>query len=180
MRDGAPSRPRLQLVTGARDAGKTRWCERTIAELRAAGHDVRGLLSPGVFAAGRKVAIRVRDLRSGEERALAVRRSEAREGSARRWQFDEAVLAWGEARLREAGRCHTLVVDELGPMELRWNRGWISVWAVLRERAFTRAILTVRPALLPLLRAGIDQLGDFTTETISVPEGKDTDDDPAW
>lgn len=83
MTRNAPSRPRLQLVTGERDAGKTRWCERAIAAARAAGRDVRGLLSPGAFVAGQKVAIRVRDLCSGEERILATRRPLPREGSTR-------------------------------------------------------------------------------------------------
>ncbi|MBK9140794.1 MAG: hypothetical protein IPM17_18920 [Verrucomicrobia bacterium] len=172
------SRPRLRLVTGARDAGKTRWCERAVADLRAAGHEVRGLLSPGVFEAGRKVAIRVRDLRSGEERLLATRRPEAGAGPSRSWEFDEAVLTWADARLQETGRCHTLVVDELGPMELQANRGWTSVWSVLRERAFTQAILAVRPALLAVLRDQVARLGGFEIETVRVSEGKDGNDHP--
>lgn len=176
MTGNLQSRLRLRLVTGERDAGKTRWCERAIASVRAAGHEVRGLLSPGVFEAGQKVAIRVRDLRSGEERILATRRPRTREGSTRLWEFDQEVLTWADSRLREVGRCHTLVVDELGPMELRENRGWTSVWSVLSERAFEQVILTVRPALLPALQARIKPLGDFETETVSVPEGKDAND----
>ncbi len=178
MTGNPQSRPPLRLVTGAKDAGKTRWCARALADLRAAGHAVRGLLSPGVFVDGQKVAIRVRDLWSGEERVLATRRLAPRESSARWWQFDETVLAWADARLRDVGRCHTLVVDELGPMELLENRGWTSVWPVLREHAFAQAILTVRPALRPALQARINQLGDFTTETVSVPEGKEADGSP--
>ncbi len=169
-------RPRIRLVVGARDAGKTRWCERAIAGLRAAGHEVRGLLSPGVFVAGRKVAIRVRNLRSGEERLLATRRSQSREIITNLWEFDEAVLSWADARLREVGRCHTLVVDELGPIELQDNRGWTSVWLVLSNGMFEQAILTVRPALLASLEDRIKQLGEFDTETVSVPKGKDTHD----
>lgn len=171
--------PLVRLVTGAKNAGKTRWCERTIAGLRAAGHEVRGLLSPGVFEGGQKVAIRVRDLASGGERLLARRRLPSRERSTCSWEFDEAVLTWADARLREVGACHTLVVDEVGPMELEAKRGWTAVWSVLSERAFTQAVLTVRPALLARLWNQVTQLGVFDVETVTVPEGKDGDDRPS-
>lgn len=164
MMDNVQARPIVRLVTGARGAGKTRWCEAAIATARAAGRDVRGLLSPGVFVDGQKIAIGVRDLQSGEERQLASRNTQT--GSARLWDFDPAALAWADTRLRTVGACHTLVVDEVGPMELVENRGWTSLWSVLRKRAFAQAILTVRPALLETCQARINQLGEFAWEII--------------
>lgn len=167
------SPPRVRLITGERGAGKTRWCEDAIASARAMGHDVRGLLSPGVFVAREKTAILVRDIHSGEEHPLASRRDRPGDGTARWWDFSRAAMAWANDRLRTVGRCHTLVVDELGPMELEEDRGWTSVWSVLRDRAFTQAILTVRPGLLQICQARIRQLGEFELEIISCPIRKD-------
>lgn len=165
------TRPLVRLVTGERGAGKTRWCERAIATARASGCEVRGLLSPGVFVNGQKIAIGVRDIHSGEERRLASRNTQT--GTPRLWDFDEAALAWADDRLCAVGTCHTLVVDEVGPMELVENRGWTSLWSVLRERAFAQAILTVRPALVETCRARINELGEFAWEVISCPVRKD-------
>lgn len=158
--------PRLRLVTGPKGAGKTRWCKQAIAGVRAAGGPVAGVLSAGVFAAGQKVAIVVRDLGRGEERLLARRRFDNGNGAPRAWEFDEAALEWANSRLAAVGPCHTLVVDELGPLELQQERGWTAVWQVLRRRSFTQAILTVRPSLLALLHARIQPLGAFEIQPV--------------
>lgn len=173
-------RPLLRLVIGEKGAGKTRWCDGAIASARADGHDVRGLLSPGVFVDGQKTAIWVRDIRSGEERPLARRRPQPVAGAPRWWDFCEVAMTWANDRLRTVGGCHTLVVDEVGPMELEAGHGWTSVWSVLRERAFTQAILTVRPALLQTLQERIGQLGEFEWEIISCPIEKDTNVPPGF
>ena len=95
------------------------------------------------------------DLRGGETRALARRRDagEAAPGERRRWVFDEAVLAWGDARLAAATPCDLLVVDELGPLELDEGRGWTAGIAAVDSGDYGAAIVVVRPALLERARA---------------------------
>lgn len=172
MSGNGQSLPLVRLVTGARGAGKTHWCEGAIANARAAGHEVRGLLSPGDFVAGKKIGIRVRDLHSGAERPLARAHAPSGADTKRLWDFDDKILTWANERLRAVSHCHTLVVDEVGPMELLENRGWTAIWSVLRDCDFAQAILTVRPALLETCQTRISQLGEFSWEVISCPIGK--------
>ncbi len=174
MRGDRQSRPLVRLVTGERGAGKTRWCEGAIASARAAGHSVRGLLSPGLFVAGKKAGILVRDIHSSAERHLASPHVPSGADAKRLWDFHDEAMAWANERLRMAGPCHTLLVDEVGPMELVENRGWTALWPVLRDGGFTQAILTVRPTLLETCKERIRQLGEFEWEIISCPVRKDT------
>ncbi len=63
--------PQLLLVTGLSGVGKTTWCTHLIELARSTGRSINGLLSPSVFADGRKVGIEIVDLDSGDHRRLA-------------------------------------------------------------------------------------------------------------
>jgi nucleoside-triphosphatase THEP1 len=139
---------RLVLITGPRGVGKTTLCTHFAAAAHEAGLDVAGLLSPPRLADGRHVGIDVRDLRSGEQRALAERRSTTNGPHTDRWAFHADALAWGEARLREATPCDLLIVDELGPLELAQGKGWQEALATLEKRAFRLALVVIRPEWL--------------------------------
>jgi hypothetical protein len=144
----------LVLVTGPSGAGKSALCRALIVAARRAGRDVAGLLCPAAFAGGGKIGIEVLDLRSGELRRLARRRTAADdETTSRRWIFDEAVLAWGNDRLAAATPCDLLVVDELGPLELEEGRGWSAGLAAVDSGAYATALVVVRPGLLARARA---------------------------
>ena len=66
---------RLHLVCGERGSGKTQVCAALAQLLSLYGEDLAGLISPGVFTAGRKTAIEAYDLRSQERRRLAIART---------------------------------------------------------------------------------------------------------
>lgn len=143
---------RLHLVSGERGAGKTQACVGLAQLLSLYGEDLAGLISPAVFANGQKTAIEAYDLRSRQRRRLANLR-EPGEAAAERmyaWAFDEAVLAWGDAILKQATPCGVLIVDELGPLEFLEGRGWTAGLAALDSRDYRMAVATVRPSLLPM------------------------------
>lgn len=148
------SAPPLWVISGEIGAGKTTLC-RALADLaRAAGWDVAGLLSPGVFEAGQKTAIQIEELRSGARRLLAS--SAPREGfdlAFGRWYFDRAVLAWGNQVLEESTPCDLLIVDELGPLELLRGEGFTAAQAALAEGRYRVGIAVVRPALVETFSA---------------------------
>jgi nucleoside-triphosphatase THEP1 len=148
------SAPPVWLISGEIGAGKTALCRALASRARAAGWDVAGLLSPGVFAAGQKTAIQVEDLRSGARRLLAS--AEPRAGfdlAFGRWHFDRAVLAWGNQVLEESAPCDLLMVDELGPLELLLGQGFSAAQAVLAGGRYRVGIAAVRPALVETFSA---------------------------
>lgn len=144
----------LAFLTGGRGAGKTRWCERLVRAGSGAGLSVAGLFSPPVFTGGEKSGIEVVDAASGERRRLAERARPDLPGTdGLGWRFDPEALAWGNATLAATGRCDLLVLDELGPLELRRGSGLSSAFGLLDAGRFRLAVVVVRPALVEAVRA---------------------------
>lgn len=142
----------LWILTGEIGAGKTLACQRLVEEARGRGWDVAGVLSPGVYQNGQKVAIEAVDLRSSERRLLARRREvgAVTDVHTHEWGFDPTTLAWGNAVFETAVPCDLLVVDEIGPLELEQGKGWVAALAALASRAYRLGVVVLRPALLVL------------------------------
>lgn len=150
MRRGA-----LAIVTGPPGCGKTTLCRALAEAARGAGRDVAGVLCPAVFEGPDKTGIAAVDLRGGETRPLARRRGPGGSAAAvpRRWDFDEAALAWGDSLLARATPCDLLVVDELGPLEFDEGRGWTAGLGAVDSRDYGAAVVVVRGTLLARARA---------------------------
>lgn len=156
----------LTLLTGPRGCGKTTECLSLLEQARIAGLDVAGLISPAVFEGEQKVGIEVLDIRTGCSRRLArVNGGASSPGlSTPGWIFDEAVMGWGNAVLQAATPCDWLIIDELGPLEWEQSRGWLAGLAAADSGAYGRAVIVVRPELLPLAltrwpHAGVIEMG---------------------
>lgn len=148
----------ILLVTGPIGAGKTTYCVQHIDALRRQGADIAGVLSPARFVNEVKTGIDVIELRSGERRALAhLRTGDDLMPPAGvftpRWRFDSETLDWVNQALAQATPCDLLVVDELGPLELEQERGWVAGIAAVDSRAYERALVVVRSGLLVLAQA---------------------------
>jgi nucleoside-triphosphatase len=143
------------IVTGEVGRGKTQACRAAAARLRGLGWEVAGVLSPGVWAAGRKVAIDALDLRSGEARRLAKRAGvgcEAAGPATRGWRFYAETLAWCNSLLTDAIDCDLLVVDELGPLEFESGEGLAQGMRAVDGGRFRLGLVVVRPRLLQAAR----------------------------
>lgn len=142
--------PQLFILSGPRAAGKTRWCRSLADQAAKRGYIASGLLSPGLFEEGRKTGIALLDLSSGESKRLANRRplTPDQPGSSR-WLFDQSVFDWGNRLLAAIEACQLLIVDELGPMELRHGGGLSAGLKLLSARRYAVACVVVRPSLLP-------------------------------
>lgn len=142
----------MWIITGEFGAGKTRWCQQFLELARQAGLNAAGILSPGLFEDGRKVAIEAVDVRSGERRRLATRRRA--EDSAlihtREWLFETETIRWGNTVFQQALPCDLLIVDEVGPLELLQGQGWVAALEAIASRAYRLAVVVVRPSLLPI------------------------------
>jgi nucleoside-triphosphatase len=146
--------PPLWLISGEIGVGKTALCRALAGQACAAGWDVAGLLSPGVFEARQKTAIQVEDLRSGERRLLASLGPRPDIDLAfGRWYFNRAVLAWGNHVLEQSVPCDLLIVDELGPLELLRGQGFTAAQASLAGGRYRLSIGVVRPTLVETFSA---------------------------
>ncbi|HSQ26659.1 MAG TPA: nucleoside-triphosphatase [Anaerolineales bacterium] len=134
------------LVTGERGAGKTTWLNKLVSVASDASFQVKGLLSPGSFENGVKVAINLIALGSGEKRIMSTpvpQQLNAGKGKLRRldtgelvlggWQMHEDVLTWGNDLLYQLlttpqpadNRVRSLlIIDELGPLEFNHGLGF--------------------------------------------------------
>lgn len=157
----------LLILTAPIQTGKTRWLEALVSELAS-----RGVASYGVVAPGRwhrepegggalvKDGINNVLLPSGER----VRLAEAARGhdgtAGLGWSFDAGALARVDSHFAElashaAGAPGLLVVDELGPLELKRGEGLAHAVELLGRGpapAWPHAVVVVRPALMPLAK----------------------------
>lgn len=145
--------PPLWLLTAPRGAGKSTFCRALADAARAAGWDVAGLLSPAVFTAGAKTGIAAQNLRSGETRLLArVAPAPTFDLEMSNWHFDRSVFVWGNQILEASLPCDLFIVDELGPLELRRNEGWVTALPALRRAQYNLGLVVIRPELVAAAR----------------------------
>jgi nucleoside-triphosphatase THEP1 len=83
------------------------------------------------------------DVGTGESKAFTF------EGEGRR--FDYGVIAWASKRLESACPCDLLVVDEIGPLELIYGRGWRNALDVVGSGDWSLAVVAIRPRLVHAL-----------------------------
>lgn len=141
--------PKIWIITGASETGKTRFCTHLVENARREVLEIAGLLSPPVYVNGVKTAIEVEDLRSGERKILARRRIDER-GSiqTKRWSFDTEVLNWGNDILAVATPCDLLVLDELGVLEFERGGGLQNGLSAIQSGKFRVAIVVIRLELI--------------------------------
>jgi nucleoside-triphosphatase THEP1 len=147
---------KLWLLTGPRAVGKTRFCAAAADLAGQADWRVAGLLSTPVFVDEEKMGICARDLASGAQCQLASKHAhEPFSVIMGEWHFDPRVLAWGNTVLEgstglssEEELSRLLVVDELGPLELLRNQGWLAALPLLNSRKYRAGLVVVRPELL--------------------------------
>lgn len=163
----------LLVLAGDIQTGKTRWLEARVAELGARGVTCAGVVAPGVWREGRGRTGGARLVKRGIDnvllpegtrlrlaRPLAGR--DARTGLA--WDFDRDALArvnahFSALRARAAAaaggspadaRPGLLVVDELGPLELRRGEGLVEALATVScgpTPLWQNALVVVRRSL---------------------------------
>lgn len=150
----------IGVLTGSIGIGKTTVCQRLVALLRGRGLKPAGVLAPSlVDASGRKIGIRLLRVETGEERALALMDRELQGPRTGRYAFDAAVMDWGLSGLRSAlrGEYDFVVIDEIGPLELRRNEGLAPVLEELRELDGSHVLIVVRETLVEALKERLDR-----------------------
>jgi nucleoside-triphosphatase THEP1 len=176
----------IYVLTGERGSGKSTVCARVARAAAGRGLAVAGILTERQDDADLGSARRVVDVRSGEARLFGSqdreRPRDRNEGAGRAgngavpsdpltpgWEFDSGVFAWASAVLDRSTPCDLLVIDEIGPLELRGGRGWVRALEVLDSAGYRAALVVCRPGLLQELEkrlsVNVHSIVEVTLET---------------
>lgn len=147
----------LLVLSGPVHAGKTTFLERAWARWSARGLACAGFLSPAVTDANGETGYDLLELPGGARRPYLRRR--AGPGSERTgpFVFVPAALERARAILRRAGGAGLLIVDEVGPLELRGGGLWPDLRDAVRRPEGT-TLLVVREGILEGFSAAIAPL----------------------
>lgn len=146
---------RTVVVTGSPGGGKTAAVLRVAELLGGNGVPVAGFAQLGELEDGRKVGFRVRDLVSGEQVQLAS--LAGREGGdfGTRFVFAADGFALGRSALDRAVPRGVVIVDELGPVELRGGGHMPAVLKAMQVPDLAGAVVVVRRSLVPSFLAAL-------------------------
>lgn len=144
----------LVVLYGPSQAGKTSFLQKLVAYYQSLGLEVRGILSPSVFNEEKKVGIKVKDIYSGEERYLAAKRPIAlpRMQGQLSFVFDEDAIHWGRNILKNSLPTEVFIVDEIGPLEIKENRGWKEAIGQIMVQQYQLGIVVLRESLHDYVR----------------------------
>jgi len=145
--------PPVVLLTGQKGEGKTTLCAELAELVRSRGGRVAGILSPGFWDDGVRSGYQIEDLLTGRRLWLARRAQTPGHLAQGPYWFDPVALQFGRQALADgaAARPDLMVVDEVGPLELR-GEGWAPALDLLQARQPCPMLWVIRPALLNVAR----------------------------
>jgi nucleoside-triphosphatase THEP1 len=147
--------PEFLLITGARQVGKSTACHRAVELMQRADLQVSGLLT----ARTGPHDLTVTEIHSGESYPLTApfeehtRHHTNDQGHAagfhpRHFNISPEAMARSSEALKSAFPTEVLIIDEIGPLELRHHEGWYEALALLHREEHKVAIVVVRLELL--------------------------------
>ncbi|MBN2051314.1 MAG: DUF2478 domain-containing protein [Spirochaetales bacterium] len=163
--------PEIHIFTGPVDAGKTGKLKEYLRSSLARGLSVAGVLSEALMRDGRKEAYMAVDIKDGERFLLVSREKLDSEEATGSFHFsDEGFRRASEVILRGVGS-DMLVIDELGPQELKGKGFGPVLREVLRKYAGTLVLVIRRPLLDELMTFyGLkDRVVEITDCSLSEP-----------
>jgi len=132
-------------VTGPSGSGKTQLCQKIVGEAIELGYDVAGFVSPAIFSEETKIAINVKILPSGKEKALAIlAQNDMVNNVYGKWKFDQKAIDLIQNHFLAIKHCDMLIVDEIGPLEIDQGKGWHKVLQHIDQIDFSILVLTFR------------------------------------
>ena len=147
------------IITGNRNAGKTRTAAHFAARLHEDGARVGGIISEARIEGGVKVGYSYVDLATGMRAEYARRKTGPVPTGTLAFDFLEDGMAFGctAIRLAALNGADALFVDEIGPLEMGGGGLWPAVLESLRTFG-GQVIFTVRPGLAEKLRTLVQPL----------------------
>lgn len=166
------------LVVGEPGSGKTSWCKEYIDRRRGSSFSVGGVLCPAAEKQGRRIGSNALDLLTGQEVAFArLSRYSSFKGEEKVGDYAISIkgISFACAAIKEAvdSRCDLVVIDEIGPLELR-GRGLMPAVELALASA-VNLLLVVRSSLKETLQRHFPQyeflvVADLTQSPSNVPD----------
>ncbi len=141
-------RPVVYIITQDVGAGKTTYVESLLENLKEKGFRPAGFTAPGIFSEGKKTGFKIRNISNGDEYTLAGKQPETGWKRHGHYYFNPETIRAGQEvllKIKEAD-ADILVVDEVGPMEMR-NEGWAQAIEELSKTSALPQIWVVRKSL---------------------------------
>jgi len=142
--------PAICIVTGSQNEGKTTTLKDVVGLLRQRKLSICGLVSPGLYEENRRIAIQAENLESGE----TIRLADFLPGwdpqfPQKKWKMHMEAIAWGNAQLKACDPVGKIfILDEIGILELLDHQGWQSGLDIIREKKYSKALVSVRKELV--------------------------------
>jgi nucleoside-triphosphatase THEP1 len=86
-------------------------------------------------------------LQSGEERVLMTSATESSQMTFGRWQIHPDAFEWIGEKLKDFENCKVFFCDEIGPLEVLEDKGWIKALDIVNQREEGVSVITFRPSL---------------------------------
>ena len=131
------------IITGAIGIGKTTVCEKVITTARSQGHSCGGVIT----RKARNEDIVIEDVRTGETRVLASTGDIYRGPRTAKYFFNPEGISFGIQAIDRGTSSNILLVDELGPIELR-GEGFSGVVEQIASGKIKNCIVVIRKGLL--------------------------------
>ena len=142
------NKKRISIITGKKHSGKTSFLLKEIEKLKDSGIAVGGLVSIGSFRDNSRYDFKLQDISTGEKWAFLSREECKTCKKIGRFYINPKAFDFGNQVLENClkNNIHTIVLDEIGPLELQ-NEGWAGIIPELL-RSDADLIFTVRKELL--------------------------------
>ncbi len=111
------------IIAGNHREGKTSFLKETIDILRKAGTRVGGIMTEGIDREGERFGFMLVDVSSDEKVLLCHKEKTEEWKKTGRFYFNPEGLAFGKKILKQSGSNNIMVIDEIGPLELK-DGGW--------------------------------------------------------
>ena len=162
-------------LVGARGTGKTSLIMDLLEIFQERKLKIAGVLSPGIFDGSQKIAIELIHLPSKQGRLLAVLKNDNESGMVfGDWTFFQETLDWANKKLQEAPVCDLLVLDEIGPLELDFNRGLKAGLGLLTTGEYKLALLSLRPKCIQAIQERFPEIVLLALEDLGQEVVKNT------
>ena len=142
--------PNVWLITGKQNSGKTVMILEIVKLAKSEKLSICGLVSPGIYKNGERIAISVLNLETEQQEVLAdLKPGWDMNYPAKKWKMCEKAVQWGEKQLENIDAKNKIFfLDEVGVYEILNGKGWQTGLKLLRQKQYQKAFICVRKEIV--------------------------------